>query len=73
MASGQNTGGSSRRRVVRASSGGGSGRSVAVKQLLTRLRCTWRRQNPPRRAASVSFGYDLHSYSQNFDDGHHRL
>ncbi|KAJ1295313.1 hypothetical protein BS78_01G214600 [Paspalum vaginatum] len=60
---------------------GGSGRSssAAVKQLLSRLRCTWRRRAMrPRRPAAVSFGYDLHSYSQNFDDGvassgHHRL
>ncbi|KAJ1295310.1 hypothetical protein BS78_01G214300 [Paspalum vaginatum] len=59
---GQNTGGSS------------SGRSAAaVKQLLSRLRCTWRRRATRlRRPAAVSFGYDLHSYSQNFDDGHCR-
>jgi hypothetical protein len=40
----------------------GSRSAAAVKQLLSRLRCSWR-----RRAAR--FGYDLHSYSQNFDDG----
>ncbi|KAJ1295312.1 hypothetical protein BS78_01G214500 [Paspalum vaginatum] len=58
----------------------GSGRSAAVvKQLLWRLRCTWRsRATQPRRPAVTSFGYDLHNYSQNFDDGlassgHHRL
>ncbi|KAJ1295315.1 hypothetical protein BS78_01G214800 [Paspalum vaginatum] len=68
----QNTGGGSRRRVVRAGSGGGGRSSAALKQLLTKLRCTWRRRaTRPRRPATVSFGYDLHSYSQNFDDGHH--
>ncbi|TVU30421.1 hypothetical protein EJB05_22044, partial [Eragrostis curvula] len=41
--------------------------SSPVRQLLKRL---WRRGTArPRRAAPVSFGYDLHSYSQNFDDG----
>jgi hypothetical protein len=60
---GLHTGGGSRRRVD-ARSGGRS--AAAVKQLLSRLRSTWRRS--PRRAA-VSFGYDLQSYSQNFDDG----
>ncbi|CAL4933690.1 unnamed protein product [Urochloa decumbens] len=65
------TTGSSRR------SGGRS--AAAVKQLLSRLRSTWRRRVArPRRAAVRSFGYDLHSYSQNFDDGlassgHHSL
>ncbi|CAL4933687.1 unnamed protein product [Urochloa decumbens] len=57
------------------------GRSAAaVKQLLSRLRSTWRRRSAeqPRRAGVRSFGYDLHSYSQNFDDGlassgHHSL
>jgi hypothetical protein len=60
------TGGASRRRS-------GCGRSaVAVKQLLSRLRSTWRRRRAaarPRRRAKVSFGYDLQSYHQNFDDG----
>ncbi|KAJ1295311.1 hypothetical protein BS78_01G214400 [Paspalum vaginatum] len=69
---GQNTGGSSRRRVVRASGGRGGRSAAAVKQLLSRLRGTWRRRAMrPRRPATVSFGYDLHSYSLNFDDGHH--
>ncbi|KAJ1295314.1 hypothetical protein BS78_01G214700 [Paspalum vaginatum] len=69
----QNTVGGSRRRVVRASSSGGGRSAAAVKQLLTKLRCTWRRRATRPRRAAVSFGYDLHSYSQNFDDGHHRL
>ncbi|RCV42592.1 hypothetical protein SETIT_9G227800v2 [Setaria italica] len=46
--------------------------TAAVKQLLSRLmRSTWRRgaARPRRRAAVRSFGYDLQSYSQNFDDG----
>ncbi|CAL4925339.1 unnamed protein product [Urochloa decumbens] len=47
------------------------GRPAAVKQLLSRLRSTWRRRSAarPRRAEVRSFGYDLHSYSQNLDDG----
>jgi hypothetical protein len=60
-------GSSSRRR-----SGGGRS-AAAVKQLLSRLRSTWRRRRaaarPRRRANKVSFGYDLQSYRQNFDDG----
>ncbi|CAL4925343.1 unnamed protein product [Urochloa decumbens] len=54
--------------------------AAAVKQLLSRLRSTWRRRSAarPGRAAVRSFGYDLPSYSQNFDDGlassgHHSL
>ena len=62
------TGGSSRRRVHASRSGGRS--AAAVKQLLSRLRSTWRRRRAARpRRAAPSFGYDLHSYSQNFDDG----
>ncbi|RCV42597.1 hypothetical protein SETIT_9G228300v2 [Setaria italica] len=52
--------------------GRSSGRSAAaaVKQLLSRLRSSWRRRRAARpRQAAVRFGYDLHSYSQNFDDG----
>ncbi|CAN6299145.1 unnamed protein product [Urochloa humidicola] len=54
------TGGSSRRRLVNARSGGRT--AAAAKQLLSRLRSTWRR-------SAVSFVYDLQSYSRNFDDG----
>jgi hypothetical protein len=46
--------------------------AAAAKQLLSRLRSTWRQRSAaarPRRRAAVRFGYDLHSYSQNFDDG----
>jgi hypothetical protein len=43
-----------------------------MKQLLRKLRSTWRRRRRsaarPRRAV-VTFGYDLQSYYQNFDDG----
>ncbi|XP_044958251.1 uncharacterized protein LOC123409395 [Hordeum vulgare subsp. vulgare] len=48
-------------------SGGGSWRSapVPVRQLFWRVRRAMLR---PKRGA-VSFGYDLKSYSQNFDDG----
>jgi hypothetical protein len=52
-----------------------SAAAEAAKQLLSRLvRSTWRQRSaaaarPRRRAAVRSFGYDLHSYSQNFDDG----
>jgi len=53
---------------VHARSGGRS--AAAVKQLLSRLRCSWRRRTAARpRRSAVRFGYDLHSYSQNFDDG----
>ena len=46
------------------------GRPAAAKQMLSRLRSTWRRSAArPKRRAAVSFGYDLRSYSQNFDDG----
>ncbi|RLN16663.1 hypothetical protein C2845_PM02G12170 [Panicum miliaceum] len=44
--------------------------AAAAKLMLSRLRSTWRRGAArPRRRAAVSFGYDLRSYSQNFDDG----
>ncbi|WVZ59188.1 hypothetical protein U9M48_009375 [Paspalum notatum var. saurae] len=71
---GQSTGGSSsRRRVVRANTRAGGRSAAAVKQLLSRLRCTWRRRATRPRRPALSFAYDLHSYSQNFDGGHHRL
>ena len=61
------TGGSGWRRL-HARSGGRP--AAAVKQLLSRLRSTWRRRRAARpRRAAASFVYDLHSYSQNFDDG----
>ncbi|GJN20809.1 hypothetical protein PR202_gb08232 [Eleusine coracana subsp. coracana] len=61
----------SRRRVQATSSGAGVRRpAVPVKELLMRLRSTWRRSVArPRKKAAVSFMYDLHSYSLNFDDG----
>ncbi|KAG2537640.1 hypothetical protein PVAP13_9NG344200 [Panicum virgatum] len=50
--------------------GGSGGRSSsAVKQLLWRLRSTWRTSAGWPRRPPVKFGYDLPSYSQNFDDG----
>ncbi|PUZ38735.1 hypothetical protein GQ55_9G219700 [Panicum hallii var. hallii] len=53
-----------------ARSGGRSAAAAAAKQMLSRLRSTWRRSAArPRRRAAVSFGYDMRSYSQNFDDG----
>ena len=62
---------------------GGSGQCgrvrarCGVKQLLSRLRRSWRRGAARPRRSAVRFGYDLHSYYQNFDDGiassgHHR-
>jgi hypothetical protein len=61
---------SSRQGVVQTTSGGGAARRPAVKQLLRRLQYRLRRSAAtPRRAAPVSFVYDLQSYSQNFDDG----
>ncbi|RCV42598.1 hypothetical protein SEVIR_9G228000v4 [Setaria viridis] len=61
------TGGNQRR--VHARSGGRSS-AAAVTKLLSRLRSTLRRRAARRRRqAAVTFGYDLHSYSQNFDDG----
>jgi hypothetical protein len=50
-------------------SGGGGRSAAAVKQLLSRLRSTWRRRAARPRRPAVRFGYDLQSYSQNFDDG----
>jgi hypothetical protein len=62
------TGGNRRR--VDGRSGGRSAAAAAAKQLLSRLRSTWRRgAGRPRRPAVKSFRYDLQSYSQNFDDG----
>ncbi|RLN39665.1 hypothetical protein C2845_PM01G40680 [Panicum miliaceum] len=63
------TGGSGWRRLHARS--GGRPPAAAVKQLLRRLRSTWRRRRrrSARRAAARSFGYDLQSYYQNFDDG----
>ncbi|AQK65161.1 uncharacterized protein [Zea mays] len=64
-------------RVVHARSGGRRS-AAAVKRLLSRLRRSWRRRTARPRRTAVRFGYDLHSYYQNFDDGtasraHHRL
>ncbi|OEL14567.1 hypothetical protein BAE44_0024411 [Dichanthelium oligosanthes] len=64
------TGGRSSRRRVHASRSCCGRSAAAVKQLLSRLRSTWtRRAARPRRRAAARFGYDLHSYYQNFDDG----
>jgi hypothetical protein len=56
-----------------ASSGSRSGvvcrSAAAAKQLLSRLRSTWRRRAARARRPAIRFGYDLQSYSQNFDDG----
>jgi hypothetical protein len=69
--------------------GGGSRRSSgdharqrsasSVRKML--LKSTWQRNLACPRHTAVSFGYDLHSYSQNIDDGvgfdffghHHRF
>jgi hypothetical protein len=70
MASPTSLYGGSSRRVVRTTSGDGAAAgSVAppVKQLLRRLKYRLRRSAAP--PAPVSFGYDMQSYSQNFDDG----
>ncbi|RLN38722.1 hypothetical protein C2845_PM01G40660 [Panicum miliaceum] len=64
--------GGGRARVSRGSSGTARQSPAApVSRLLRRLRSSLRRRSAarPRRAAARSFGYDLHSYSQNFDDG----
>ncbi|GJN20818.1 hypothetical protein PR202_gb08241 [Eleusine coracana subsp. coracana] len=48
------------------------GAKMVVGQLLRRLRSTWRSRAATarsRRAAAARFGYDLQSYSRNFDDG----
>jgi hypothetical protein len=72
------SGGSGRYGRVRARSGGCRS-AAAVKQLLSRLMRSWRRLVARPRRTTVRFGYDLHSYYQNFDDGiasysgHHRL
>jgi hypothetical protein len=51
-------------------SGGRRRQSAApVRRLLRRLRSSFRRSTVRPRRAAVRFGYDLHSYSQNFDDG----
>ncbi|KAG0549253.1 hypothetical protein BDA96_01G239300 [Sorghum bicolor] len=58
---------------------GGRRSAAAVKRLLSSLRRSWRRRAARPRRSAVRFGYDLHSYYQNFDDGiasysgHHRL
>uniref|UniRef100_A0A0A8YST7 Uncharacterized protein n=1 Tax=Arundo donax TaxID=35708 RepID=A0A0A8YST7_ARUDO len=70
-----------RRRVHARSGGGGAWRSAAppVRRLIRRLRSSLRTSAArSRRAPAVRFGYDLHSCSQNFDDGlgssgHHSL
>ncbi|KAF8672723.1 hypothetical protein HU200_049420 [Digitaria exilis] len=50
--------------------GSGRRRSPApVSRLLRRLRSSLRRSAARPRREAVRFGYDLHSYSQNFDDG----
>ncbi|KAG0549260.1 hypothetical protein BDA96_01G240000 [Sorghum bicolor] len=54
-----------RRRMSRS-----SGTAAPVRRLLRRLRSSFGRSAArPRRRSAVRFGYDLHSYSQNFDDG----
>ncbi|RLN40096.1 hypothetical protein C2845_PM01G40720 [Panicum miliaceum] len=61
------TGGSGSSRT--RSGGRSAAAAAAAKHVLSRLRSTWRRSAAqPRRRAAVSFGYDLRSYSQNFDD-----
>ncbi|CAN6310854.1 unnamed protein product [Urochloa humidicola] len=62
---GSYTAGSATRKMVRTRSGGRS--AAAMKQLLSKLSATWTRRSSERPAAS--FGYDLQSYSLNFDDG----
>ncbi|GJM84755.1 hypothetical protein PR202_ga00457 [Eleusine coracana subsp. coracana] len=58
--------GSCRRRSVQTRTGA----AAPVKQLLTKLGSSLRRSTArPRRAAALTFAYDLQSYSQNFDDG----
>jgi len=61
------TSGSAQAGRLHGRSGGLS--AAAVKQLLSRLRCSWRRRAARPRRSAVRFWYDLHSYSQNFDDG----
>uniref|UniRef100_A0A0A9AA14 Uncharacterized protein n=1 Tax=Arundo donax TaxID=35708 RepID=A0A0A9AA14_ARUDO len=64
--------GGGQKRRVHARSGRAWRSAAPVRRLLRRLTGSLRSSARPRRAA-VRFGYDLHSYSQNFDDGHHRL
>jgi hypothetical protein len=47
----------------------GSGTAAPVRRLLRRLRSSFGRITARPRRSAVRFGYDLHSYSQNFDDG----
>ena len=64
------TGGSGSGSHSRSGGGSAAAAAAAAKQMLSRLRSTWRRSAArPKRRAAVSFGYDLRSYSQNFDDG----
>uniref|UniRef100_A0A0D9XKF4 Uncharacterized protein n=1 Tax=Leersia perrieri TaxID=77586 RepID=A0A0D9XKF4_9ORYZ len=71
-------GGGSRRRTneEKKNGGGGGGRrwmAVAaprpVRQLYWKLRSRLRQKRHASGAARSSFGYDLESYSRNFDDG----
>ncbi|PAN46968.1 hypothetical protein PAHAL_9G227900 [Panicum hallii] len=65
LSMGTSRGGGGRRRVGAGSDGGAA---APVKQLLRRLlRCRLSAGRPGR--AAVRFGYDLQSYSRNFDDG----
>ncbi|KAG0549259.1 hypothetical protein BDA96_01G239900 [Sorghum bicolor] len=45
-----------------------SGTAAPVRRLLRRLRSSFGRSAARPRRSAVRFGYDLHSYSQNFDD-----
>jgi hypothetical protein len=61
------SGGRGSRAHAKRSGGKAAWRSAApVRKLLRRL---WRRGTARPRRAAVRFGYDLHSYYQNFDDG----
>ncbi|KAG8091889.1 hypothetical protein GUJ93_ZPchr0012g20492 [Zizania palustris] len=67
-------GGGSRRRVNGKDSAGRRRSARAprsVRQLYWKLRSRWRNaaSRPRRAGATPRFEYDLHSYSQNFDDG----
>ncbi|KAL6641052.1 hypothetical protein ACP70R_019233 [Stipagrostis hirtigluma subsp. patula] len=70
-------GGGGRKRAAHAVGKGGG--AAPVRGLLRSLRSSLRRSAArTRRPGAVRFGYDLHSYLQNFDDGlgasgHHRL
>ncbi|KAK3157740.1 hypothetical protein QOZ80_2AG0127310 [Eleusine coracana subsp. coracana] len=68
------------RRSVQATSSSARVRwpATSVRELLMRLRSTRRRSMERPRKAAVSFVYDLHNYSLNFDDdvvgsGHHHV